>query len=239
VHGIQAASFWGSVSAQNTSIAIDTLPKGYYSARYYFKGSTVIGEPYYFSVGDTITNLWINQPIYNLGDDIIANWTDAPGIVKDWLGIYNQGDDPNIDPLLIYSYFDGVPFGSKTLTDTLVPTQTGNYFIVMFTNDSYTEVSNRVSFTIIDPSLVSNDANGVTHGINVYPNPTSSNSPTVISSEYPIEFITIYNEVGQKIYHTENVFDQKYSLLTEQLPAGSYIIEVQARKLFRYKLIVK
>ena len=37
----------------------------------------------------------------------------------------------------------------------------------------------------------------------------------------------------------ENVFDQKYSLLTEQLPAGSYVIEVQARKLFRYKLIVK
>lgn len=236
VHGAQASSFWGAVSAQNTTIPIGALPKGYYSATYYFKGSTVIGQPYYFSVGDTITNLWINQPIYNLGDDIIANWTDAPGIVKDWLGIYNQGDDPNVDPLLIYSYFDGVPFGSKTLSDTLVPTQTGNYFIVMFTNDSYTEVSNRVSFTIVDPSLGLNE---IQHGINVYPNPASSNAPTVISSEYPIEFITIYNETGQKIYHTENVFDQKYSLLTEQLPTGSYIIEVQARKLFRYKLIVK
>lgn len=141
-----------------------------------------------------------------------------------------------MDPLLTYSYFGGVPSGSKTLSDTLVPGQVGNYFIVMFTNDSYTEVSNRVSFTVIDPTAGLNE---LAHGIQVYPNPSSVGQPTVISSEYPIEGITLYNDMGQRIYHTENVYGQKYSLLTEQLPAGSYIIEIHSRKLFRYKLLVR
>lgn len=73
IHGAQPAAYWGAVTGTNVILNVGSLPKGYYAARYYFEGNAVIGEPYYFSVGDTITNLWIDQPVYNLGDDIIAN----------------------------------------------------------------------------------------------------------------------------------------------------------------------
>lgn len=237
LHGVQAAEFFGEVDAENDTLIVNGLPEGYYTARYYFKGEYVIGEPFYFSVGDTITQLWIDQPVYELGEDIVATWTDAPGIVKDWLGIYNNGDDPNVDPLLIYTYFDGIAHGSKTLTDTLIPTQPGEYFIVMFTNDSYTEVSNREHFMVLDPSAGINEVAG---GIRVYPNPVKASEPmTVLTSDYPIEWIQLLDRNGRIVYRTENANANKFSLLTHQLASGTYTMEVQTRKLFRYTIVVQ
>lgn len=235
-HGVQPSAFWNDVNQSADTLIISGLPKGYYTAKYYFKGEYVIGNTFYFSVGDTITNLWIDQPIYDLGEDIIATWTDAPGIVKDWLGIYNDGDDPNIDPLLIYTYFDGQAFGSKTLSDTLLPQLPGDYFIVMFTDDSYTEVSNREYFSVIDPTA---EINELDNGISIYPNPLTNQNVTVFSSDYPIEWLQLLDQQGKVVYRTENVNDQKYSLLTEQLPKGTYVVEIQTRKLYRYKIIIQ
>lgn len=234
-HGVQAPAFWGSITATNDTVVVSNMQPGYYVANYYFHGEQVIGQPYFFSVGDTITNLWIDQPVYDLGENIVATWTDAPGIVKDWLGIYNQGDNPSVDPLLIYTYFDGVPFGTKTLTDTLIPTAAGEYYIVMFTNDSYTEVSNRVNFSVVDYTGLEE----LGHGIKVYPNPAGNENVTIISTEYPIEYIRLLDAQGKVVYQTDNVQQQKYSLLSQQLPAGQYIVEVQTRKLFRYKLVIQ
>ncbi|SFT37639.1 Por secretion system C-terminal sorting domain-containing protein [Lishizhenia tianjinensis] len=235
-HGVQTAYFKTPVNASIENFTVSNLPKGYYAARYYFKGLENIGETYYFSVGDTITSLWIDQPVYDLGEDIIATWTDAPGIVKDWLGIYNDGDDPNVDPLIMYAYFDGEAAGTKTITDTLLPTQTGDYFIVMFTDDSYTEVSNREYFTIVDPFL---GVEEIDNGIQVYPNPVKDQNLTVFSSDYPIESITLRDFTGRVVYRTNNVKGQKYSMLSEQLPSGTYMIEIQTRKLYRYKIVVQ
>jgi hypothetical protein len=139
--------------------------------------------------------------------------------------------------LLIYTYFGGQAAGSLTLTDTLIPTQPGEYFIVMFTNDSYTEVSNRELFTVVDPNL------GITelaHGMKVYPNPVSGNDQmTVLSSEYPIDWIQIRDMNGKVVYRTENVNGQQFSLLTHQLSKGTYMLEIQSRKLFNYKIVVQ
>lgn len=235
-HGVQPSEYWAKVPTTTHSFTMPSLPKGYYVVNYYFKGSLIIGAPYFFSVGDTITSLMINQPVYQLGEDIVASWTDAPGIVKDWLGIYENGNDPNVDPLVKYSYFNGQAFGTKTLSDTLLPDSPGDYFIVMFTNDSYTEVSNREYFTILDPNLGMEE---LAHGMSVYPNPAKHENVTVFSSEYPIESIQLLDMNGHVVYRTENVNNQKYSMLSEQLPAGTYIVEIQTRKLFRYKLVVQ
>lgn len=237
-HGIQPSAYWGAINQTSDTIQLNGIPEGYYVSRYYFKGEFLVGEPFFFSVGDTITSLWIDQPVYDLGQEIVATWTDAPGIVKDWLGIYNEGDEPNSDPLLSYAYFGGVASGTKTLTDSLLPTAAGDYFIVMFTNDSYTEVSNRVHFTVVNPLGVEEIGNS---GIKVYPNPLtdSQDQLTVFSSEYPIEYIRILDMNGKTVYKTENVNQQKYSLLSQQLPKGVYEIEIQSRKLFRYKLLVQ
>ena len=233
----------GSTAYQYTSATTETLtfnnlPKGYYYAEYFLEdGYSSIGNTVYFKVGDLVSELWINKPVYDLGENIIASWTDGPGIIKDWLGIYNEGDDPNIDPLISYTYFEGLAEGSKTIATEELPTQMGNYYIVMFVDDSYNEVSNRVEFEVIDESL-DNDDYEIDNGLSIYPNPSSNNKQTFISSQYPIDKIEIYNTNGQILYETKNVNNNKYSLITQDMPSGIYILKIHSRKVYTAKLII-
>ncbi|NHN24645.1 T9SS type A sorting domain-containing protein [Flavobacterium jejuense] len=226
------------ITSTNGSLTFQNLPKGYYYASYYLQDSyNNIGNKTFFKVGDIVTELWIDKPVYQLGEQINASWTDAPGIVKDWLGIYNEGDDPNIQPLISYQYFQGLANGNTQIENQNMPTEDGNYFIVMFTNDSYNEVSNRVSFEVISP--LKNKEFEIDNGIRLYPNPTSNNKQTFIQCDYPIDEIELFNTEGQLLYATKNVNNNKYSLLTQDLAKGIYIIKIHSRKLYTAKVIIE
>lgn len=308
------------------------LAKGYYFASYFLSDAYAeAASRVFFSVGDTITHLTVNNTRYNidLSEYISATWSDGPGNPKDWLGIYNQGADPNSnDPLISYTYIDGMPNGTKDVPVSSMPQQAGNYFIVLFTNDSYNEVSNRVNFEMIggtplpihlvsfsgqaagDEHLLSwkmtNEEDGaqyilqhsldgrtfkniyqtaVDHALNgeyqymngdiaegqnyyrlslkenngkeayssivrihqnengestvtVYPNPVSASNRSVVESPYPIEQIDILDMKGQLIYQSRNINNNKFSLLHQDLPAGTYFIKIHSRKLFTAKLVV-
>jgi len=111
---------------------------------------------------------------------------------------------------------------------------------VMFTNDSYTEVSNRVSFEVINSTLGTNEAHSATEkNVILYPNPSKPGQPTFIKSDYPIEKIQLLSAAGQLLYETKNINDQKFSLVNENLPKGVYFVKVHTRKLFTLKLIVE
>ncbi|MEO8516604.1 MAG: T9SS type A sorting domain-containing protein, partial [Flavobacterium sp.] len=236
--GIAAAS-WQYVTTVSGSKTFTGLPKGYYYAEYFLQdGFNPIGEKVFFKIGQIVTELWINKPTYDLGEQISASWTDAPGIVKDWLGIYHQGDNPNVNPLVSYTYFGGLAEGSKNIVSPELPTQTGTYFIAMFTNDSYNEVSNRVSFEVVDGTL-GLDKYKIDNGLTVYPNPSKDSKQTFIQSDYPIDAIEIFNLEGKLLYATQNVNNNKYSLITQDLPKGIYILKIHSRKLFTVKLIVE
>jgi hypothetical protein len=83
------------------------------------------------------------------GEDFTVSFTDGPGIPKDWIGLYKQGETPGDNVLTSYLYFGGATSGSVTFKLPDLPP--GHYFAVMFTNDSYTEVSNRIPFTVAPP----------------------------------------------------------------------------------------
>ena len=51
---------------------------------------------------------------------------------------------PGVDKLVSYLYFNGTASGSVSFPDL----PAGEYFAALYTNDSYTEVSNRVPFTV-------------------------------------------------------------------------------------------
>jgi acid phosphatase type 7 len=295
----------------------------YFLRDQYFEASPRV----FFSVGDTITTLTTNQTTYNLGEYISATWLDGPGNPKDWLGIYHEGDDPNVDPLLSYTYIDGLPAGSRNIPDSAMPHQAGNYFIVLFTNDSYDEVSNRVSFEMINNPLplhlldFSGKVEGMSHlltwkmagedplerytlqqgtngkdftdiyntrvnlslngsysymyddpakgdnyyrlkmtaadgkenfsnvvkmhqnekgenTVSVYPNPAKSGNRSVIESPYPIDQIDILDISGQMIYQSKNIKNNKFSLLHQDLPPGTYILKIHSRKLYTAKLVI-
>jgi hypothetical protein len=229
---------WNYVTAANGKFTHKGLAKGYYFAQYFLQdGYKTAGNKVFFQVGDQITQLGINKTIYNLNENIIATWTDAPGIIKDWLGIYKNGDDPNKDQLLSYTYFDGQAEGAKTISDANMPTKAGEYFIVIFTDDSYNEVSNRINFKMVDPTADTDDFNKQ-GSLMVYPNPVKKGEQTYIKSKYRIDQIDMFDMTGNLFYTSKNVNDYNFSLINQSLPTGTYILKIHSEKVHTVKIIV-
>lgn len=199
------------------------LPKGYYFASYftldtYFEAS----DRTYFSVGDTITTLSLagGQSQYNLGEYISASWFDGPGNPKDWLGIY--ADTAVNSNFVSYTYIDGLAAGTKDIPVASMPSTAGNYYIVLFTNDSYNEVSNRVSFEMIDNTPLpihlidfSGTISGMSHLLN-----------WTVAGEKPQDVYTLQHGTDGKkftdIYHTNTDLSRagKYEFLYEDAVKG-------------------
>lgn len=158
------------------SLLLTNLPKGYYFAEtkvietpssvvdtmQYIDTEIKIGNTVAFKVGEgLITELSLDKgkgtetdrSMYYLGEPIVPNWKDAPGIVKDWIGIYKEGyrPDQSTDPNSGYSYtyFNGLAQGSIEIPQKNLPKEPGEYYMAIFTNDLYLEVSNRVHFTVV------------------------------------------------------------------------------------------
>ncbi|RYD52938.1 MAG: T9SS type A sorting domain-containing protein [Sphingobacteriales bacterium] len=328
--GTSPSVIWSYKTGTSGKVVMKPLAKGYYFATYLIRDKWFEASPrVYFSVGDTITTLTTNKTIYNLGEYISATWVDGPGNPKDWLGVYHQGDNPNIDPLISYTYINGLPAGARNLPDTAMPRQPGNYFVVLFTNDSYNEVSNRVSFQMLNgQALASNllqfsgtvagaanllhwenaetgtvvayelqhSTDGKTFGslyrtapqpalngsyayqhetpadgqnyyrlqltapdgkttfsetiqihrnetgqntVSVYPNPAVAGSHSIIESPYPIDQIDVLDATGQMIYQSKNINNNRFSLLHQDLPPGTYLIRIHSRKLYTAKLVIQ
>ncbi|MES2486688.1 MAG: fibronectin type III domain-containing protein [Bacteroidota bacterium] len=235
--GGPASTDWDYVMGVDGSFTFTGLADGYYFVQYFLQdGYNTIGSKVFFQVGSQITQLAINKTVYNLNENIIATWTDAPGIIKDWIGIYHEGDDPNEDALVSYTYFDGQPEGTATIPDENLPTEAGGYFIVIFTNDSYNEVSNRVNFevesTVGLPEWQGNDA------LMVYPNPVKKGERTYIKSKYRIDQIDMFDITGNLFYTSKNIEDYNFSLINQSLPTGTYILKVHSNKVYTVKIIV-
>lgn len=237
--GSTNSTLWEYVTTAEGEINFSGLADGYYFVAYLLQGGYhIIGEKQFFQVGELITNIATNKTIYNLNENIIVTWSDAPGIPKDWLGIYHRDHDPNVDELISYTYFDGQTDGITEIADENMPQETGEYFIVMFTNDSYDEVSNRVDFEILDETA-SVDSNESSAALKIYPNPVKNGSNTFIESQYPIERIDLYDMLGNLFYTTKNINDYNYSIVNQNLPTGTYILRVYSNRVYNVKIMVQ
>lgn len=229
---------WDYVPGTEGSLTFSGLGKGYYYAQYLLMDKyESVGDKVFFQVGKQITQLGINKTIYNLNENIIATWTDAPGIIKDWLGIYHEGDDPNANTLVSYTYFNGQTEGTSPITGSNLPTTPGEYFVVMFTNDSYNEVSNRVEF-VVQGDTAGLPETSSQNGVIVYPNPAKKGEKTYIKSKYPIDQIDMFDMTGNLFYSSKNVDDYNYSLINQSLPTGVYILKIHSNKVYTVKVIV-
>ncbi len=88
------------------------------------------------------------------------NFSGGPATPKDYIGIFKKGETPGVDVLTDYLYVGGKGAGSVTFTTNLPD---GEYFLSLYINDSYTEVSNRVAFKVgtppsTDPKLTADKA---------------------------------------------------------------------------------
>ena len=74
--------------------------------------------------------------------------------------------------------------------------------------------------------------------LKMYPNPTKNNK-TFVQCDYPIDAIELFNLQGKLLYKTNNINNNKYSLITQDLAKGVYIIKIHSRKLYTAKLVVE
>lgn len=157
LHTMQQPACTLPITRAEDEITLSSLSKGYYYAQYYLEGnSMVIGNTLHFQVGDQVTQVSTDKKQYHLHEPITVTWSDAPGIPKDWIGIYprehNPEEDSSDESGYSYTYFEGKPAGSITIAPKELPQKAGDYFLAIFTNDSYTEISNRAYFSVSDPS---------------------------------------------------------------------------------------
>ena len=145
--GPTAAEKWSYAGQASGFLDFAGLAKGYYYAVFMVNnGYQEISTRVPFSVGSLISTVSMESVQIQQGSDFTVHFNNGPGIPKDWIGIFKEGETPGVDVLTSYLYFDGAASGSVTFhLPDLAP---GNYFLAMFTNDSYTEVSNRVTFTV-------------------------------------------------------------------------------------------
>jgi hypothetical protein len=228
---------WEYIKSDSGKVEFSGLTKGYYFAQYFLNdGFETLGSKIFFSVGDTIATISVDKPVYNLGDLISVNFENGPGIAKDYLGLYNEGDNPNVNPLVSYVYVDGKPNGKATFKDENLPKKSGSYFIVFFTNDSYNEISNRSYFKIQSSVSVEDRDNQF---VKMYPNPSKNDQVSMVESKYPIDKIEIYDVAGQLLYTKACAPDsQNSAIVSHNLPPGSYVVKVYSNKLFTVKLNV-
>ena len=88
--------------------------------------------------------------IYRVGDPIDVRWWNAPGNRWDWVGVYERGADPNVDPYLTWFYTGSAIRGSGTLDDRSEgswPLPPGRYSVYLLADDAY-DVLARTGFVV-------------------------------------------------------------------------------------------
>lgn len=223
---------WRPVSGASGSQKFGNLAKGYYFASYFIEDSFVEpGERTYFTVEeptqDTITSIALNKSVYKLGEAITASWIDAPGLAKDKLIVYPAGSTPGTSTPVTAINTNALATGGLTLNGNQLPKAIGNYFISMYTNDVFTEISNRVNFAIVD-SVITNIKPATTdiNDLKIYPNPVSQYGAALIESSEIIQKVEFMDLTGRVLFAENQVGSKSYPVLNLNLPTGIYYIRV-------------
>lgn len=108
----------------------------------YTEVATAPRIPFYVGTKPVLT---LDKSAYNTGDSVNVSYTDAPGISTDWLGIYKRGDTPG--PVASTKWAN-VPNTTATGSWNATGLADGYYFLNYFVNGGYTEIGDRVTFTV-------------------------------------------------------------------------------------------
>lgn len=146
---------WQYTPAAAGTVNFTGLGRGYYFALFMLNDKYFpVSQRVAFSVGDPPGSL--SMPVTTLapGEDFTVNFSNGPATPKDYVGIFKKGETPGVDVLTDYLYVGGKGTGSVKFTTDL---PVGEYFLSLYINDSYTEVSNRANFVVRSPGDLSGD----------------------------------------------------------------------------------
>ncbi|MFN5049345.1 fibronectin type III domain-containing protein [Roseateles sp.] len=144
--GAVGSTSWAYAPSAAGNVSLGALDKGYYYASFMINDAYFeISERLPFAVGSEIASVSLVKTALASGERLEIRFADGPATAKDYIGVFRKGAKPGIDLLVSYSYVDGRASGSLSPTEALPD---GEYFLALYINDSYTEVSNRVAFTV-------------------------------------------------------------------------------------------
>jgi len=98
---------------------------------------------------DGIPEIWTQSEYYNPGDSIEVSFQNGTNNPLDWIGIYKKGDTPGQESSTDWEYVNG---SSGLLT--LEVSDPGEYFISLFANDGYNEITDRIEVYVISIPVV-------------------------------------------------------------------------------------
>ena len=144
--GTVGSTRWAYTPSTSGSVTLGSLEKGYYYAAFFLNDAYFeLSERVPFAVGTEIATVSLVKTALQSGERLDIRFGDGPGTAKDYIGVFRKGATPGIDLLVAYYYVDGRASGSLSPAE---PLPDGEYFLALYINDSYTEVSNRVAFTV-------------------------------------------------------------------------------------------
>lgn len=226
---------WDYVSNLSGQLKVMGLEKGYYFASYFLEnGYNEACERTYFTIEekntiDTITSLVLDKAIYKLNEPIQTTWVDAPGLAKDELIIYTAGSTPGTSTPVTTKYTNAVASGTIVFSGIALPKTPGDYFISMYTNDVFKEISNRINFKVIDTVITSTIKQAEQSALKVYPNPVAKNGIALIESDQIINRVEFIDLVGRVLFAEEQIDSKTYALQHLNVPTGIYFARVYQR----------
>lgn len=123
---------------------------------------------------DGVPEIWTESEYYNPDESILVSFHNGPNNPLDWIGIYKEGETPGVEPSTDWEYVNG-----SSGSVSLLVSDPGEYFISLFVNDGYTEITNRVKVYVISIPEVS--TNKPEYGTNEQIVVNYSNAPALMN----------------------------------------------------------
>lgn len=211
------------------------LPKGYYLATYLLKGAYFEpGEPAYFSIGKDISTVSCEKTTYDIGEEIKIYYQDGPGTPKDWVGLFKEGKVVGVDELDAFYYTYSATDGFITIKPGDLTA--GTYFCSLYINDSYDEISPRITFTIKDNGAV-NIEQRQEDGLKVYYT-SNTQSLQVENPDMEYQKIEIFSSTGMMVQNHflkpgMNTIDISYQ------SDGMYLLRFKNKNGYAIRKIIK
>ena len=237
--GMGGSTLWKYTSGSSGQIRFpDGLAVGYYFANYFLDdGYIEAGKREVFSVGSSLATVYLLEETFRQGDTVSIVYDHAPGMEKDWIGIFRQNAPPGTAPLVYRTYLEGAQSGEINFIANL---DTGSYYAALFIDDSFSRVSDKASFLVESNALQVKQTAAAS--IRLFPNP-SSGMIKINYSDFPQEdaILKIISLAGDVVYSKHilsSSFTGELELDLSELVPGVFFIHIKGRERTQFSTFI-
>lgn len=142
--GTTPSTDWDYVTGASGSVRLTVPESGkYFIAFFENDGYTEITDRLFIYIASE-PEITLNKEGYDINEEILVNYSGAPAIENDWIGIYKAGDTPGMVGSTLWDYTSGNS-GQLGFSEGL---EAGYYFVNYFLDNVYIEAGERAVFSV-------------------------------------------------------------------------------------------